>query len=85
METKKKKILQGIVVSDKMEKTRVVAVTRRVKHSLYDKIVTKTTRYMVHDEENTSKMGDEVEISYLRPISAKKSWELFKILKKASI
>ncbi|MDR0675677.1 MAG: 30S ribosomal protein S17 [Elusimicrobiota bacterium] len=85
MDVKKKRVLEGKVVSDKMNKTRVVLVTRKVRHPLYDKIITKTTRYMIHDENNVSKLGDIVEISYLRPISANKSWELLKVLKKALI
>ena len=79
-----RKLLQGKVVSDKMAKTRVVAVERAHKHSLYSKILKRTTKYKVHDANNLSNIGDIVEIAYLRPVSKEKSWELFRIVKKAS-
>ncbi len=75
-----KKVIKGIVVSDRMQKTRVVEVERKVKHSLYGKIITKTSKYMVHDEKNITRIGDRVLIVYVRPISNKKSWEIYNIL-----
>ena len=85
MDTKKKKILKGKVVSDKMDKTRVVEVARKNKLPLYSKIINRRTKYMAHDANNESKMGDIVEITYLRPLSSKKSWEIIRIVEKASI
>ncbi|MCP4482641.1 MAG: 30S ribosomal protein S17 [bacterium] len=82
---KKKKVLQGKVYSDKMDKTRVVLVERTVKHPLYGKITKKSTKYMVHDETNQSKVGDKVQIAYLKPLSKSKSWEVLTVIEKASI
>lgn len=77
--------LQGIVVSGgKMNKTIVVKVTRRVKHPLYGKIITKSTKLHVHDEDNLCKEGDEVVIAETRPISKMKSWTLKQRLEKVS-
>lgn len=84
MEIKKKKKLQGRIVSDKMEKTRIVEIKRKVKHPLYEKIVNKTTKFMAHDEKNETKIGDIVEITYKRPMSKQKSWEILSILEKIS-
>jgi len=66
--------LKGIIVSDKMQKTRVVAVTRLVKHARYNKRYQLTTRFNVHDENNEYKTGDEVIIQETRPISKGKRW-----------
>jgi small subunit ribosomal protein S17 len=85
MDTKKKKIIKGKIVSDKMDKTRIVEVSRKNKLPLYSKIVNRRTKYMAHDSNNETRMGDIVEISYLRPLSSKKSWEIIKIIEKASI
>lgn len=71
-----KRILQGTVVSDKGNKTIVVKVDRRVKHPLYKKIITRSKRYLAHDEGNAAKTGDFVKIRECRPISKTKSWEL---------
>ncbi|WP_185860523.1 30S ribosomal protein S17 [Blattabacterium cuenoti] len=73
---------QGIVISDKMEKTIVVYELRKVKHRFYGKSVTKNKKYMVHDEKNISKNGDKVSIMETRPISKKKCWRLVTILEK---
>ncbi len=70
----------GTVVSDKMNKTVVVAVENRFPHPVYQKIISRTTRYKVHDEENTSKVGDRVRITETRPISASKRWKVSEIL-----
>jgi len=66
----------GRVTSDKMDKSITVAIERRVKHPLYGKFITKTTKLHVHDEENVSRIGDRVEIRETRPISKTKSWFL---------
>jgi small subunit ribosomal protein S17 len=78
------RILQGVVVSDKMDKTVVVAVDRRVTHPLYEKVITRTTKVHVHDAEERCKEGDKVLIQETRPISKTKSWVLLNILEQAS-
>jgi small subunit ribosomal protein S17 len=71
-----KRILQGVVVSDKGDKTIVVNVERRFKHPLLQKIVRRTKKYHAHDETNEFKSGDQVRIEECRPISKKKSWRV---------
>lgn len=78
------RILQGVVVSNKMDKTVVVVVERRVTHPLYKKVMTRTTKVHVHDEDNKCKEGDKVMIQETRPISKTKSWVLLNILEKVS-
>lgn len=73
----------GMVVSDKMDKTVVVAVKTKVKHPLYGKTINRTTRYKVHDEENVCGIGDKVKIMETRPISKDKRWRLAEIIEKA--
>lgn len=75
-----KRVLVGIVTSDKMMKTRVVEIARRERHPLYGKYVRKRTVCYVHDEENQSHTGDRVEIMESRPLSNKKRWELVRIV-----
>jgi small subunit ribosomal protein S17 len=74
-----KKTLDGIVVSDKNEKTIVVKVTRRFKDAVYSKFVSTSKKYHVHDETSKAKMGDSVTIIESRPHSKLKKWELFKV------
>ncbi|MFA7315179.1 MAG: 30S ribosomal protein S17 [Candidatus Paceibacterota bacterium] len=76
--TKTNKTLKGVVVSDKMDKTIVVKVTRFVEHSKYGKRVKKTKKYKAHDEENAKKIGDVVEIEETRPISKDKKFKVIK-------
>ncbi len=71
-----KRIMQGVVVSDKMEKTIVVNVERKFPHSLYKKFIKRSKRYHVHDEDNQFKMGDIVKIQECRPLSKSKRWEV---------
>jgi len=71
--------LTGKVVSDKMDKTIVVIIERRVKHPIYGKYVSKSSKLKAHDEQNECKMGDLVTISESRPLSKTKSWALVKI------
>ncbi|MEQ8506659.1 MAG: 30S ribosomal protein S17 [Rhodospirillales bacterium] len=71
-----KRILQGVVVSDKMDKTVTVQVERRFKHPLYKKFIKRTKKYAAHDEANACKVGDQVQIQECRPISRRKSWEV---------
>lgn len=75
--------LQGRVVSDKMEKSIVVAIERFVKHPLYGKFIRRTTKLHVHDENNDSSIGDIIEISECRPVSKTKSWTLVRVVEKA--
>tara|TARA_R110002096_G_scaffold201351_3_gene385821 strand:- start:3699 stop:3962 length:264 start_codon:yes stop_codon:yes gene_type:complete len=73
----------GRVVSDKMDKSITVAVDRQIKHPIYGKFITKTTKYMAHDEQNEAKTGDIVRIMSTRPLSKRKSWRLVSIVEKA--
>ena len=73
----------GIVASDKMDKTIVVAVRDNVKHPLYKKIIKRTVRFKAHDENNEAKIGDIVMIMETRPLSKDKNWRLVKIVEKA--
>ncbi|WP_041186174.1 30S ribosomal protein S17 [Candidatus Moranella endobia] len=78
----KTRTLQGHVVSNKMEKSIVVAIERLVKHPLYGKFIKRTTKLHVHDEHNESKIDDIVEIRECRPISKTKSWNLVRVVGK---
>ena len=73
----------GLVVSDKMQKTVVVAIERRVPHPVYGKMMTRTTRLKAHDEENQAKAGDTVRIMETRPLSKDKRWRLVEIVSRA--
>ena len=73
----------GLVVSDKMSKTVVVAIERRVPHPVYGKMVTRTKRLKAHDEENSAKVGDTVRIVETRPLSKDKRWRLVEIVNRA--
>lgn len=73
----------GIVVSDKMDKTIVVAISERVKHPLYKKIVSRTKKFKAHDENNECGIGDKVRIAETRPLSKDKCWRLVEIIEKA--
>ncbi len=73
----------GLVVSDKMDKTVVVAIERRVPHPVYGKMVTRTKRLKAHDEENSAKVGDTVRIVETRPLSKDKRWRLVEIIDRA--
>jgi small subunit ribosomal protein S17 len=73
----------GRVVSDKMQKTVVVAIERRVPHPVYGKMVTRTTRLKAHDEENSAKVGDTVRIVETRPLSKDKRWRVVEIIDRA--
>ena len=79
-----KRILQGVVVSDKNDKTVVVRVERRFTHPLFKKTVRRTKKYHAHDEANTAKQGDMVRIEECRPISKNKSWKLVENVSSAS-
>lgn len=81
---KKSRTLTGRVVSDKMNKTITILVERRVKHPVYGKYVSKSSKLKAHDEENTCNIGDIVTISESRPLSKSKSWVLVKIEERAT-
>jgi len=72
----------GIVVSNKMDKSIVIAVKRKVKHPIYGKFVNKTTKLHAHDEENTCNIGDTVRVMETRPLSKNKSWRLVEIVER---
>ncbi len=74
----------GIVVSNKMQKSIVVAVSRQVRHGLYGKTVRRTSTFMVHDEQNEAKPGDTVEIVETRPMSRRKRWALKRVVRQAA-
>ena len=78
-----RKTRTGLVVSDKMEKTVVVAIERRVPHPVYGKMVTRTKRLKAHDEENSAKVGDTVRIVETRPLSKDKRWRVVEIMHRA--
>jgi small subunit ribosomal protein S17 len=73
----------GIVVSNKMDKSIIVAEKRKVMHPIYGKFINKTTKFIVHDEENTCHIGDLVKIMETRPLSKKKRWRLIEIIERA--
>ncbi len=82
VKTNNRKVLTGKVISNKMDKTIIVAINRFIKHPLYGKYIRKTTKLMVHDEKKECNVGDIVLIKEVRPISKKKNWLLVKIIKK---
>ena len=83
MERNLRKERVGVVVSNKMEKSIVVAVHRKVKHPIYGKFVNKTTRFVAGDEQNTCNEGDTVKIMETRPLSKTKRWRLVEIIERA--
>lgn len=78
-----RKSRMGVVVSDKMDKTIVVAIRTKVRHPLYGKMVNRTRKFKAHDEENACGIGDTVKIMETRPISKDKRWRLVEIIEKA--
>ncbi len=83
VERGKRKILQGIVISDKSAKTRIVSVERTIAHSKYGRVTSMKSKFSVHDEKNESKAGDLVSIMESRPLSKTKRWILTSIVNKA--
>jgi small subunit ribosomal protein S17 len=79
----RRKVREGVVVSDKMDKTVVVEVEDRVKHPLYGKVMRRTSRLKAHDEQNACGVGDRVLLMETRPLSATKRWRIVEILEKA--
>ncbi len=82
---KQRKVRTGVVVSNKMDKTVVVEVSRTVVHPVYKKYVRRRKRFMAHDEENRCRIGDEVMIVETKPLSRNKNWRVRKILKEAAL
>ncbi len=80
---KQPRTVTGVVSSDKMNKTRSVTIQRLVKHPLYKKYIRRRTTYKVHDENNTSRVGDKVLIARTRPLSKTKSWRLVEVLERS--
>ena len=79
----RRKVREGLVVSDKMDKTVVVLVEDRVKHGLYGKVMRRTSKLKAHDEQNQCGTGDRVQIMETRPLSATKRWRVVEVLEKA--
>jgi small subunit ribosomal protein S17 len=79
----RRKVREGVVVSDKMQKTVVVEVEDRVKHPLYGKVMRRTSKLKAHDEQNSAGIGDRVLIMETRPLSATKRWRLVEIIERA--
>jgi small subunit ribosomal protein S17 len=85
LERNSRKVRVGNVVSDKMDKTVVVAVERTTRHPLYGKIIRKTKKYKVHDAGNECRIGDKVRIMETRPLSKDKKWRLVEIMEKSRL
>jgi small subunit ribosomal protein S17 len=78
-----RKVREGVVISDKMTQTRVVAVTERVRHAKYSKFVLRTKKLYVHDETNDANVGDKVRVMETRPLSKTKRWRVVEIIERA--
>jgi len=85
LERGSRKTRSGKVVRDKMDKSRVVAVERTMRHSLYGRIIRRTKNYKVHDENNESRVGDKVKIMETRPLSKQKRWRLVEVVEKTKL
>lgn len=83
MERNNRKTRMGVVVSDKMDKTVVVAIKTKVRHPLYGKMINRTTKFKAHDEKNECGVGDTVKIMETRPMSKEKRWRVVEITQKA--
>lgn len=79
-ERAKRKVMRGTVISNKMQKTLVVQVDRKVRHPLYEKFVSKRTKLYVHDENNEAAVGDVVDVTHTRPLSKLKCWRLLRVV-----
>ena len=84
-ERRVRKVMQGMVMSNKMDMTIVVQVNRKVRHPLYEKFVSKRSKRYAHDEKSEANVGDIVEITQTRPLSKLKRWRLLRIVQKASV
>ena len=84
-ERRVRKVMRGMVMSSKMDKTLVVQVTRKVRHPIYEKFVSRRSKLYAHDEKSEAGVGDVVEITQTRPLSKLKRWRLLRIVQKASV
>ncbi|MBO2524522.1 MAG: 30S ribosomal protein S17 [Bacteroidales bacterium] len=82
-ERNKRKVREGLVTSNKMDKTIVISVERRLKHPKYGKFLKRTTKLMAHDEKNDCNIGDKVRVMETRPLSKSKRWRLVEIIERA--
>ena len=83
MERNNRKVREGVVVSDKMDKSIVILVERKMKHPIYGKFLRRSTKFMAHDENNDCHIGDRVRIMETRPLSKNKCWRLVEIIERA--
>ena len=83
MQRAQRKVITGLVMSNKMDKTVVVGIEERTRHPLYKKIIKRTVKFMAHDENNECNMGDRVRIMETRPLSRHKNWRVVEIVEKA--
>lgn len=83
MERNNRKVREGLVVSDKMDKSIVIKVERKMKHPIYGKFLKRSTKFMAHDENNDCHIGDRVRIMETRPLSKNKCWRLVEIIERA--
>ncbi|MBO4488561.1 MAG: 30S ribosomal protein S17 [Bacteroidales bacterium] len=83
MERNNRKVREGVVVSDKMDKSIVIKVERKMKHPIYGKFLKRSTKFMAHDEKNECHIGDRVRIMETRPLSKNKCWRLVEIIERA--
>jgi 30S ribosomal protein S17 len=83
MERNNRKVREGVVVSDKMDKSIVIKVERKMKHPIYGKFLKRSTKFMAHDEKNDCHIGDRVRIMETRPLSKNKCWRLVEIIERA--
>lgn len=83
MERNNRKVREGVVVSDKMDKSIVILVERKMKHPIYGKFLKRSTKFMAHDENNDCHVGDRVRIMETRPLSKNKCWRLVEIIERA--
>lgn len=84
VERNDRKVMQGMVTSNKMSKTLVIQIDRKVKHPMYEKFVSRRTKLYAHDENGEAKVGDIVEVVQTRPLSKLKRWRLVRIIQKAT-
>jgi small subunit ribosomal protein S17 len=83
VEQKRRKVREGVVVSDKMDKTVVVQVETLARHPLFGKVVRRTKKFKAHDEKNACRVGDRVQVAEIRPLSKDKKWRVVEIIAKA--
>ena len=83
MDRNNRKVREGVVVSDKMDKSIVILVERKMKHPIYGKFLKRSTKFMAHDENNDCHIGDRVRIMETRPLSKNKCWRLVEIIERA--